>query len=201
MSPGRTTALSGQVTRVAIEKTIRSAAAKRTDIPRGRSQADCPMGVFPPTRERCYFLLRQCPCIRSRPGQDTLVSLGPDTSLSMLGRDRIERIPSMTARRWPTSCSSLNMHDSHRHLRAARQALANMLSGAKSVRRINSWPQLLVRPLDSGRSLASKVYLTSRLGWLARTLRKPAQRRFLARPRRQGYFPFHPLPGLPYLPV
>lgn len=34
---GRTTALSGQVTRVVVEKTARSTAAKRIDIPRGRS--------------------------------------------------------------------------------------------------------------------------------------------------------------------
>lgn len=45
-----------------------------------------------------------------------------------------------------------------------------MLSGAKSFRCINSWPQLLVRPLDSGCSWAFKVYLTSRLAWLARML-------------------------------
>lgn len=84
-----------------------------------------------------------------------------------------------------------HMHESHRHLLAAGQALANMLSGAKSLRCINSWPLLLVWPLDSGRSLAFKVYLTSRLVWLATFCASP-QRRFLARPRRQGYFPFPP---------
>lgn len=34
------------------------------DIPRGRPRADCPMGVFPPTRERCHFPHRQSPCIQ-----------------------------------------------------------------------------------------------------------------------------------------
>lgn len=74
------------------------------------------------------------------------------------------------------------MHDSHRHLLAAGQALANMLSGAQSLHCINSWPQLLVRPLDSGRSLAFKVYLTSLLVWLAHMLASRRNVAFLLGP-------------------
>jgi hypothetical protein len=75
------------------------------------------------------------------------------------------------------SRASLVCTTSHRRLLVARQALEDVLPGAKSLRRINSWPQLLVRPLDSGSFnfflLVCKVYLTSSLMWLALTPANP----------------------------
>lgn len=104
-------------------------------------------------------------------------------------------------RRRPMSRASLICTISHRRLLAARQALENMPPGAKSVRCINSWPQLLVRPLDSG-VFSGLQGLPYQLSDIASThAGKPAQCRFPARPRRQGYFPFDPLPRLPYLPA
>lgn len=71
------------------------------------------------------------------------------------------------------SRASLIRTTSHRRLLAARQALENMLPGAKS------WPQLLVRPLDSGSLLACKVYLTD---CLALALANPRTVAFLLGP-------------------
>lgn len=119
-----------------------------------------------------------------------------DTSLSRLGRDGIESIPLVTRMTMAHALQQPHTHDSHRHLLAAGQVRANMLSGAKSFRCINSWPQLLVRPLDSGCSWASKVYLTSRLAWLARMLASPRNVAFFLGPVGKATSRCPPLPRL-----
>ena len=125
-----------------------------------------------------HFLPRQCPCIRSAsPGHTVL--LGPVINLAVNAGTVIgsRAIPLMTDDGAPMSRASLVCTTSHRRLLAARQALEDMLPGAKSFRCINSWPQLLVRHLDSGSFnfflLVCKVYLTSSLMWLALTLANP----------------------------
>lgn len=129
---------------------------------------------------------------RNRPRTQCLPAL-----LAMLGHDRIDSISLMPVRRWPMSCSSLICTTRIVICLAARRALANTLSGAKSVRCINSWPQLLVRPLDSGRSLTFKVYLTSRLVWIARSLVNPRSVAFLLGP--VGKATSRPTPCLAFL--